>query len=161
MARLTCLALAVLVVGGCSAAAETAARRSTAPPALEPAAAFEIAARADEAAAAAMGDLDPAGLSLVFRGRALQVLRDQVAHLKERSIRLEERGAVRTLDTWDARRHEVVIQVESQVRLQSLDQPDPSWSNTVRRWWAQLAYIAGAWWVIDQRNIAPDQEGAS
>ncbi len=160
MARLTCMALAVLVVGGCSGAGNQRFGSSIAPPVLELAAALDIAMRADAAAAAAMGGADPARLSAVFKARALQALSDQVARLRERSIRLEERAPVRRLDIWDAGRRNVVIQVESQVRLVSLDQPDPTWSNSVRRWWAQLSYIAGAWWVIDQRNLGPDQGGA-
>jgi hypothetical protein len=158
MSRMTCLALAVLMVSGCCAVRDPAVAPTGAPPVLDKTAALDLAVRADAAVAAAMAGLDPAGLSSAFRGPALQVLRDQVERLRERSIRLEERGAVRTLDTWDARRREVVIQVESQVRLVSPDQVDPTWSNTVRRWWAQAAYIGGTWWVIDQRNLGPRTE---
>lgn len=156
MVRFLILAL-VLVHTACSGAPAPAVPTLAAVPPLDRATAENVAVGADKAARSALADLDPAGLSLAFKGRALEMLRDQVQRMADRGLRLEERNAIRRLESWDAGAREVVIQVEAQDRLISPDERDPRWSNTVRRWWTRLIYIGDAWWVVDQRDLAPDR----
>jgi hypothetical protein len=52
---------------------------------------------------------------------------------------------------------EAVLQVAAQVRLVSAEQPEPPWSSTLRQWWSRLAFHAGGWVVVDDRDLSPDQ----
>jgi hypothetical protein len=150
--------LIVLIVGGCSARQATA-ERHPAPSlaALDRAGAEAVVLKADAARRAAFADLGAGGLMGSFRGKALRVLKAQVQRMRDRGLRLEERNPVLAVVFWDARAAEVVLQVEAEHRLVTVDQADPPWAATVRQWWSRLASADGGWWVVDQNDLAPDQ----
>jgi hypothetical protein len=74
-----------------------------------------------------------------------------------RGLRVEERALARTLVSWDPGADEAVLQIAAQGRLVTPDEPNPAWTATVRQWWVRLQYADGAWWVIEQEDLAPDQ----
>jgi hypothetical protein len=146
---------ATLAVGACSG--PRAPEAVTLPARLDRVMAEQVVFGADEALEAAMADLDSTRLDLFFAGRALRTLVDQVGWMRARSMRSEERGERRVVASWDGGANEVVIQVEAEHRLLSLDQPKPPWSSSMRQWWARLGFAAGAWRVVDDRDLPPDQ----
>lgn len=116
-----------------------------------------VAIAADEVMRTALAARDPALLPLAFAGHALQASRDQVQWMRERGLSLEERDPRRSLVSWDGARDEVVIQVEAQERLVSMEQTDPPWSSTVHQRWSRLGFVNGGWRVVDEKELAPDQ----
>jgi hypothetical protein len=150
--------LALLTMaGGCSVAQAPAERQPAASAStLDRSRAEAVAVKADAARRAAFAGLDPGALLAAFRGKALRVLQAQVRHMRDRGLRLEERNPVLAVVFWDAHAAEVVLQVEAQHRLLTLDQADPPWGTTVRQWWSRLAREDGEWWVVDQADLAPD-----
>lgn len=104
-----------------------------------------------------MADLDSTRLGSFFAGRALRTLVDKVGWMRARCLRSEERRVLRVVASWDGGAKEVVIQVEAEHRLLSPDEPEPPWSSSMRQWWARLGFAAGAWRVVDDRDLPPDQ----
>ena len=147
--------VAILLLGAC--AGPRPAETLRLPAQLDRLVAEQVVLGADEALEAAMADLDSTRLDLFFSGRALETLVDQVGWMRARGIRSEERSAQRVVASWDGGANEVVIQVEAEHRLLSLEQPKPPWSGSVRQWWARLGFGAGAWRVVDDRDLPPDQ----
>jgi hypothetical protein len=96
-------------------------------------------------------------LAAPFRGRALQALEAQVQVMAWRGLCEEEQNSTRALVFWDPHADEAVLQVISQHRVVTADQPQASWAATVRQWWARLQYSDGSWWVVDQHDLSPDQ----
>ena len=126
-------------------------------PALDRPVAEQVVLRADDARRDALMAADPAGLTALFRGRALQMLQAQVQAMRQRGLRLEERDSSRTLVFWDPRAQEVVLQVEAQRRLVTPDDADPAWTATVWQAWSRLDYVDGAWWIVDDADLTPDR----
>jgi hypothetical protein len=148
-------AIATLALSACSAPTAPAALGS--PARLDRAVAYQIVFGADQAIETAMADLDSTRLGLFFAGRALRTLVDQVGWMRARSLRSEDRSTRRVVVSWDGGAMEVVLQVEAEHRLLSPDQPEPAWSSSMRQWWARLGFCAGAWRVVDDRDLPPDQ----
>ena len=146
--------VAVLVLCAC-------APRNTVPanqlPPLSRAAAEQLVLRADDIKRLALSALTEIRLSVVFRGRALQMLEAQARVLNQRGIRNEERNFVRALVFWDQTAGEAVLQVVAERRVVTRDQPDQAWTATVRQWWARLQNVEGTWWVVDQQDLPPDR----
>jgi len=146
-----------LIVGGCSAPQAPAEKHPAGRAAtIDRAAAEALVVEADAARRAAFSGLEPVALTRVFRGHALRVLQAQVDRMRQRGLRLEERNPVLAVVFWDGGAAEVVLQVEAQHRLVTIDQADPPWAATVRQWWSRLAREDGEWWVVDQADLAPD-----
>jgi hypothetical protein len=120
-------------------------------------AAEQIALGADEAAQAAMANLDSGRLALYFSGRALRTLVDQVGWLRARGLRSETSSTERAIASFDGAANEVVIQIEAEHRLASHSEPDPPWSRAIRLWWARLGFASGGWRVVDDTDLPPDQ----
>jgi hypothetical protein len=126
-------------------------------PVLSRAGAESLALAADSERRAAFAELQPLRLAKTFRGRALQVLEQQVVKMGLRGLRHEERDPARTLVFWDSRADEAVLRVVAQDRLVTADQPDPAWAATTRQWWTRLGDEGGTWWVVDQEDLTPDR----
>lgn len=146
---------ATLVLGACSSPHSPAIPAF--PPRLDRVVAERIALGADEAIGAAMADLDSTRLGLFFAGRALATLVDRVGWMRARGLRSEARSVQRAIASWDGGANEVVIQVEAEHRLVSPDQLEPRWSSSMRQWWARLGFGGGAWRIVDDRDLPPDQ----
>jgi hypothetical protein len=139
----------------CSCSADAAKTPNHVAPLLTRAGAEQLMLRADDTKRLAGGGT--ADLTDAFRGRALQVLEAQALSLDRRGIRVEERNTVRTLAFWDQRALEAVLQVVTQRRLVTPDDPKPGWAATVRQWWARLQFADGGWWIVDQQDLTPDR----
>jgi len=146
--------MVVAVVCACSGPTEGT---RFAPAGLDRAAAEVVVASAVTAMAQALADLDATGLPGHFAGPALHQLTGRVGWMRARGMRMQEQGSRHALLSWDLEAGEAVLEVEAQVRMLSADQPDPPWSATTRQWWSRLASIAGAWLVVDDRDLPPDQ----
>lgn len=143
------------------APALTACAAASAPtvsrPALGREAATQVVEGAQQVERATFADLRAERLHAAFAGPALRVLEAQVAVMAARGIRVEEAAVVVALVAWDPGAAEAVLQVESQRRLITLDEPDPAWSSSVRQWWSKLRYQSGSWWVVDEQDLGPDR----
>lgn len=148
---------AVLAIAGCATGQSGAGALVSPMPDRTRSVIEEIVLRADDVLRAALADLDTGALSSVFRDQALHRLEARVQRMRERGLRMQERQPVRVVLFWDSQAAEAVLLVESQARLITADQPDPPWSAAARQWWARLGDQAGALWVVDERDLAPDQ----
>lgn len=147
----------VLIVGGCSAGqARADGHTEASAPMLDRASAEAVVLKADTTRRAAFADSDPDALSAAFRGKALHVLQAQVQRMRDRGLRPQERNPILAVVSWDPRAAEVVLQVEAEHRLVTVDQANPPWAATVRQWWSRLARDKGEWWVVEQADLAPD-----
>ena len=144
-----------VVICACSTAGPRAANHQ--PPALTTTGAGLLMMRADDIKRAALEADRTARLADAFRGHALQVVEGQAHGMESRGLHVEERNSARTLVSWDPRAREAVLQIAVQSRLVTPDQPNPAWTATVRQWWARLQYADGAWWVVEQVDLSPDQ----
>jgi hypothetical protein len=151
----TLVAAVVVLLSACSrGGAETQPAPSVL---LDRAAADVVVAGAEAAMQQALAGLNVARLPSHFAGHALQRLIDRVGWMRTRGLRLQERSSRRALVSWDMNAGEAVLQVAAQVRLVSAEQPEPPWSNTLRQWWSRLAFHAGGWVVVDDRDLSPEQ----
>jgi len=150
-------AFVFLLAAACASSTPPDAAPGRGAVALDRSAAAMVAMAADEVMRMGLAERDPALLAQAFAGHALQALRDQLRWMRERGLSLEERDPRRSLVSWDGARDEVVIQVEAQERLVSMDQPDPPWSGTVHERWSRLGFVDHGWRVVDVRDLAPDQ----
>ena len=144
-----------LVICACATAGPGPANPQ--PQALSTSGAALLMMRADDIKRAALEADRTARLADAFRGHALQVVEGQAHGMESRGLHVEERNSARTLVSWDPRAHEAVLQIAAQSRLVTPDQPNPAWTATVRQWWARLQYADGAWWVVEQADLIPDQ----
>ncbi len=113
--------------------------------------------RADELRREAFEVSASAALSKAFSGSALRTLESQSQNLAIRHLRVEERIESRVLVFWDPLADEAVLQVITEQRAVSTDDPNPPWSGTVRQWWARLQSVAGSWKVVEQEDLPPDR----
>jgi hypothetical protein len=148
------MALVALVLAGCGAPQPGPYAAGSG---LDPVAAQALALRADDLLRWALVKARSDGLDAAFRGPALDRLRTQVGRMSQRGLRLEERGARRVVVLVDVQAREVVLEVAAEYRLVTPSDPDPSWAATLRQWWARLGFAAGAWWVVNDRELPPDQ----
>ena len=154
MRRILAVGVALVICACSSAGARTANHR---PPELSRSGAELLMLRADDVKRAALEADRTARLADAFRGHALQVVEAQAQGMESRGLSVEERNSARTFVSWDPRADEAVLQIAAQSRLVTPDQPNPAWTVTVRQWWARLQYADGAWWVVEQVDLSPDQ----
>jgi hypothetical protein len=138
----------------CNAPAGTTAAHH--PPSLSRSDAEQLMLKADDVRRLAFELPGTTSLSGVFGGSALQRLQVQTQSLGLRGMREEERSSSRDLVFWDPVADEAVLQVVSERRLVSADQPNPAWSATVRQWWARLQKVGDRWLVVDEEDLPPD-----
>jgi hypothetical protein len=146
---------AALVICACSAGGARIVSNQA--PALSMSGAEQVMVRADDVRRSALEDPRTARLPDAFRGRALQMLEAQSKGMDQRGLRMEERSYVPTLVFWDPRAGEAVLQVTSERRLVTSDEPNPGWAAAARQWWGRLQYADAGWWVIDQEDLTPDR----
>ena len=127
------------------------------PARLSGADAEQLMLRADDARRLAFEFPGNTTLSDSFGRSALQRLQAQSQSLGLRGMREEERSSSRDIVFWDPVAHEAVLQVVAERRLVTPDQPDPSWSATVRQWWARLQNLNGSWMIVEQDDLPLDR----
>jgi hypothetical protein len=127
------------------------------PPLLSRNVAEQVMLQADDVKRSAFESRPASRLADAFRSRALQRLDAQSQAMIRRGWKVEERNMARTLVFWDPLAGEAVIQVTAQRRIVTPDELHPAWASTVWQWWARLQYAEGSWWVVDQRDLPPDQ----
>jgi hypothetical protein len=149
---MTSLALVI-----CACSTDGARTMNHQPPPLSRSAAEQLMLRADDVKRLALDTPRTARWADAYRGRALQMLEGQSQSMERRGLRVEERNFARTLVFWDPRAGEAVLQVAADRRLVTPDQPNPAWAAIVRQWWARLQFANDCWWVVDQRDLSPDQ----
>ena len=146
------LALVAVMAAAC---AEATASRTAVPP-LDRVRAEQVALRADELVREAMAG-SSAPLASVFRDQALGTLSAQAERLASRRMHVEERAVTRRLVHFDGFSLEVVLAVTAQTRFVTPDATAPAWEQTARQWWLRLAYSSARWWVVEERDLAPEQ----
>ena len=148
------IALLTLLLAGCA----TPARLPVATrPFLSRDEAERLALRGDDLVRASLAGSGADQLPSVFRGRALTVLRLQVARLAERGVLVEERSVSRKLARFDAASAEAILAVSSEDRMTTRDEINAVWAATERQWWVRFAFDAGSWWIVEQQILPPDR----
>ena len=112
---------------------------------------------ADESRAEALAGGNPAVLAQVFREPALHELRVRADTLARRGLRMEEESAVRSLVFFDPERSEGIVQVVASDRLVTPEEADPAWAATARQVWSRMQFAGGRWWVVEEKDLSPDQ----
>jgi hypothetical protein len=148
--------LAVAALVGLMAAACAEAAPAAKVPLLDRARAEQVAMQADDLVRAAMAG-SAAALASIFRDEALVTLTAQAERLAQRRMRVEQRAVARSVVHFDAPGLEVVLAVKAHTRVVTPDALDPPWTPTTRQWWLRLAFAAGRWWVVYERDLTPDQ----
>jgi|GEM_PF-1538398 hypothetical protein len=128
-------------------------------PALDRAAATALLLAADEARTRAFATADPGPLRAAFADRAVAALAPQLAALRRRGVRLEERDSARSLVHWAAGGGggEGVLEVEGEQRIAFADGGARPWSRIVREWWAALSWSGARWLVVGMGDLPPAQ----
>jgi hypothetical protein len=114
---------------------------------------------ADVARAAAFANADPRPLRTVFADSATASFLPELARLRQREQRTEERATSRRLVHWAAAAGtgEGVLEVAGEQRVGFAGEPPRAWSRIVRQWWADLLWTGGHWLVLRSADLPPDQ----
>ncbi len=116
-----------------------------------------IASHADDLRRTALSSGDPAGLYLAFGSQSLRALTAAVSARARRGDLLREELLDRGLVHWGQGPEgaEVVLVIRSR---QAGAGVDPSAGAVVlRQWWARLAWRAGRWYVVGDRDLSPPE----
>jgi hypothetical protein len=144
----------LLLAGGC--APTFAVLRS---PVLDREAALVLLSRAEVARGTAFATADARSLRALFSDAAIAGFSPELASLRQRGQRIEERAASRRLVHWAAAEGagEGVLEVAGEQRVVLVAGPPRDWSRIVRQWWAAVQWTGGRWLVSDSADLPPDQ----
>jgi hypothetical protein len=114
---------------------------------------------AEVAQADAYASADPRPLRVLFSDAAIAGLTSELARLRQRGQRIEERAASRRLVHWAGGEGagEGVLEVAGEQRVVLVAGPPRSWSRIVRQWWAAVHWNGGRWQVHRSADLPPDQ----
>jgi hypothetical protein len=114
---------------------------------------------AEVARAEAFASADPKPLRALFADSALARLAPELARLRQRGERLEERATTRRLVHWTPAdgSGEGVLEVEGEQRVSLSEGPPRAWSRIVRQWWAAVGWSGGRWLVLRSADLPPNQ----
>ncbi len=128
-------------------------------PMLDREGAAAVLAAAEVARADAFASADPGPLRALFSDSAIAGLLPELTRLRQRGLRIEERGATRDLVHWVAAegRGEGVLEVAGEQSVALVAGPPRGWSRIVRQWWAALGWTRGRWLVLRSADLPPSQ----
>jgi 3-oxoacyl-[acyl-carrier-protein] synthase III len=114
---------------------------------------------AEVARADAFTNADPRPLRAAFADSATAAILPELARLRQRGERIEERASTRRLVHWAAAAGtgEGVLEVAGEQRIGLAGEPPRAWSRIVRQWWAARHWTRGRWLVLRSADLPPDQ----
>jgi hypothetical protein len=147
--------LPLLLVAGACAPAVVLVRA----PVLDRQGVAVLLVAAEAARADALANADPQPLRAVFADSATASFLPELARLRQRGQRIEERAISRRLVHWAAAAGtgEGVLEVAGEQRVGFAGEPPRAWSRIVRQWWADLLWTGGHWLVLRSGDLPPDQ----
>jgi hypothetical protein len=129
------------------------------PPVLDREGAAALLVAAEVARADAYASADPRPLRSVFSDSAIAGFSPELARLRQRGHRIEERAVSRRLVHWAGVEGagEGVLEVAAEQRVVLVGGPPRGWSRIVRQWWAAVHWTGSRWQVHRSGDLPPDQ----